>query len=170
MVQKWPDLGESAGRMLVSYASIGALICVIITFILGNKGVKSSPIILTYTFMTALVSLILWAFPSPMVASVGAFFLGYFSAGGLIQLGLTLLVEHSRRGKGVLTSFYTISEGIAQFSIPLVLAAIYKFDIAYVFLLNAVVALFGFTLILIVNIRDKRRKAHQDLQINESVS
>ena len=71
-------LGESAGRMLVSYASVGALICVIVTFILGNKGVKSSPIILTYTFMTALVSLVLWVFPSPMVASVGALFLGYF--------------------------------------------------------------------------------------------
>ena len=161
-------LGESAGRMLVSYASIGALICVIVTFILGNKGVKSSPIILTYTFMTALVSLVLWAFPSPMVASVGAFFLGYFSAGGLIQLGLTLLVEHSKRGKGVLTSFYTISEGIAQFSIPLVLAAISQFDIAYVFLLNAIVALLGFALVSIVNIRDKRRQAHQSLQLNES--
>lgn len=161
-------LGESAGRMLVSYASVGALICVVVTFILGNKGVKSSPIILTYTFMTALVSLVLWVFPSPMVASVGAFFLGYFSAGGLIQLGLTLLVEHSKRGKGVLTSFYTISEGIAQFSIPLVLAAISQFDIAYVFLLNAIVALLGFALVSIVNIRDKRRQAHQSLQLNES--
>src|SRR4051812_8645761 len=67
-------LGESVGRMLVSYASLGALICVVVTFILGNKGVKSSPIILTYTFMTALVSLVLWLFPSPMIASVGAFF------------------------------------------------------------------------------------------------
>ena len=117
--------------------------------------------------MTALVSLILWAFPSPMVASVGAFFLGYFSAGGLIQLGLTLLVEHSSRGKGLLTSFYTIAEGIAQFSMPLILAAIYKFDITYIFLLNAVVALLGFALVLIVSIRDKRIKARQDLQISE---
>ncbi|KAA9029908.1 MFS transporter [Niallia endozanthoxylica] len=161
------QLGENAGRMLVSYASIGSLICVIVTFTLGNKGVKSSPIILTYTIMTALISLVLWAFPSPMVASVGAFFLGYFSAGGLIQLGLTLLVDHSNRGKGVLTSLYTISEGIAQFSMPLILAAISKFDIAYVFLLNAAVALLGFALVLIVWIRDKQRKVHQDIQINE---
>ncbi|WP_260287217.1 MFS transporter [Peribacillus aracenensis] len=163
-------LGENAGRMLVSYASIGSLICVIVTFTLGNKGVKSPSIILTYTSMTALVSLVLWAFPSPMVASVGAFFLGYFSAGGLIQLGLTLLVEHSNRGKGLLTSLYTIAEGIAQFAMPLVLAAIYKVDITYIFLLNAFVALFGFTLVLIVHIRDKRRKVHQDLQINEPAS
>lgn len=163
-------LGENAGRMLVSYASIGSLICVIVTFTLGNKGVKSPPIILTYTFMTALVSLVLWAFPSPMVASVGAFFLGYFSAGGLIQLGLTLLVEHSNRGKGLLTSLYTIAEAIAQFAMPLVLAAIYKVDITYIFLLNSFVALFGFTLVLIVHIRDKRRKVHQDFQINEPAS
>ena len=66
-------LGENAGRMLVSYASIGALMCILITFILGNKGVKSTPIILTYTFMTALVSFVLWAFPLPIVATVGAF-------------------------------------------------------------------------------------------------
>ena len=163
-------LGEGAGRMLVSFASIGAVICVIVTFILGNKGVKSSPIILTYTFMTALVSLVLWAFPSPMVASVGAFFLGYFSAGGLIQLGLILLVEHSNRGKGVVTSYYTIAEGIAQFSIPLVLAAISKVDIAAIFLINAFVSLLGFSLILVVFIRDKRRAAaEQDIQVNELV-
>ena len=161
-------LGENAGRMLVSYASIGALICVLITFILGNKGVKSTPIILIYTFMTALISFVLWAFPLPIVATVGAFLLGYFSTGGLIQLGLTLLIEHSRRGKGVLTSFYTIAEGVAQFSLPIALAAISQFDIAYVFLVNAVIALFGFTLVLIVNIRDKRRQAHQSLQLNES--
>jgi MFS family permease len=120
--------------------------------------------------MAGLVSLILWAFPSPVVATVGAFLLGYFSAGGIIQLGLTLLVEHSRRGKGVVTSLYTIAEGIAQFTMPLVLAAISKFDIAYIFLLNAFVALFGFALVLIVYIRDKRRKVHQDLQINEPAS
>lgn len=163
-------MGENAGRMLVAYGSIGSLVCVVITFLLGNKGVKSPPIILTYTFMTALVSLVLWAFPSPMVASVGAFFLGFFSAGGLIQLGLTLLVEHSSRGKGLLTSLYTIAEGIAQFAIPLVLAAISNFDIAYIFLLNAFIALFGFALVFIVHIRDKRKKAHQDLQINAPAS
>lgn len=163
-------MGENAGRMLVSYGSIGALICVLVTFTLGNKGVKSAPIILIYTFMTALISLVLWAFPSPMVATVGAFFLGYFSSGGLIQLGLTILVDHSNRGKGVLTSLYTISEGIAQFSIPIILAAIYKFDITYIFLLNAIVALFGFTLVLIVSIRDKQRKAQQNIRINESAS
>ena len=50
---------------------------------------------------------------------------------------------------------------------PVALAAISKFDIAYIFLLNAFVALFGFALVLIVSIRDKRRKAHQDLQISE---
>jgi len=163
-------LGENAGRMLVSYGSIGALICVLVTFTLGNKGVKSAPIILIYTFMTALVSLVLWAFPSPMVASVGAFFLGYFSSGGLIQLGLTLLVDHSTRGKGVLTSLYTISEGVAQFSMPIILAAIYKVDITYIFLLNAAVALFGFTLVLIVAIRDKQRKAQQAIQMKETAS
>ena len=62
----------------------------------------------------------------------------------------------------------TIAEGIAPFTMPLVLAAISKFDIAYIFLLNAFVALFGFALVLIVYIRDKQRKAHQDLQINDT--
>ena len=163
------QLGESAGRMLVSYGSIGALTCVIITFIMGNKGVKSSPILLTYTFMTGVVSFVLWAFPSPIVAAVGAFFLGYFSAGGIIQLGLTLLIAHSSKGKGYLTSLYTISEGIAQFTIPLVLAAISSVNIASIFLLNGFIAIFGFSLILIVNIREKRRKTlhqEQDIQIN----
>lgn len=163
-------MGEGAARVLVSYGSIGALICVLITFTLGNMGVKSTYIMMTYTFMAAMVSLVLWAFPSPTVATIGAFFLGYFSAGGLIQLGLTLLAQHSRRGKGYVTSLYTIAEGIALFAMPLVIAAISKVDIAGIFLLNAFVSLFGFTLILIVFIRDKRSAVNQDLQLNKQIS
>ena len=154
-------MGENAARVLVSYGSIGALICVLVTFGLGNKGVKSSYIIMAYTVMTTIISVVLWAFPTPMVATVGAFFLGYFSSGGLIQLGLTLLAEHSPRGKGFATSLYTIAEGIALFAMPLVVAAISKVDIAAIFLLNAFVSLLGFSLILAVFIRDKRRATVQ---------
>ena len=160
-------MGENAARVLVSYGSIGAFICVLVTFGLGNRGVKSSYIIMVYTVMTTIISVVLWAFPTPMVATVGAFFLGYFSAGGLIQLGLTLLAEHSPRGKGFSTSLYTIAEGIALFSMPLVVAAISKVDLAAIFLLNAFVSLLGFSLILVVFIRDKRRASvQQDIPLN----
>lgn len=82
--------------------------------------------------------------------------LGYFSAGGIIQLGLTLLAEVSARGKGFVTSLYTIAEGIAVFVIPLIAAAISRVDIAAIFLLNAGIALFGLALLLIVFARKKK--------------
>ncbi|MCB2609647.1 MFS transporter, partial [Listeria monocytogenes] len=77
----------------------------------------------------------LFAFPSEIVCIGGAFLLGYFSAGGIIQLGLTLLAEGSARGKGFVTSLYTIAEGIAVFIIPVIAAAISRIDIAAIFLL-----------------------------------
>jgi len=154
-------MNDGAARMLVSYGSIAALVCVLITFTLGNKGVKSPYFLMTYTFMASVISFILWAFPTPIVGVVGAIFLGYFSAGGLIQLGLTLLVEKSKRGKGLITSLYTIAEGIAVFTIPLAAAAISKVNIGGIFLMNSLIAFIGFSLVLTVFIRGKRNPAKE---------
>lgn len=147
---------DDASRLLVSYASVGAIICVCVTFILGNRGVRTLHILITYVTMTMLISFTLFAFPSEIVCIVGAFLLGYFSAGGIIQLGLTLLAEVSARGKGFVTSLYTIAEGIAVFIIPLIAAAISRIDIAAIFLLNAGIALFGLALLMIVFTRKKK--------------
>lgn len=147
---------DNASRLLVSYASVGAIVCVCITFVLGNRGVKTLYILITYVTMTMLISFVLFAFPNEIVCLVGAFLLGYFSAGGIIQLGLTLLAEVSARGKGFVTSLYTIAEGIAVFSIPLIAAAISRIDIAAIFLLNSGIALFGLILLMIVFVRKRK--------------
>ncbi|MBC1483097.1 MFS transporter [Listeria sp. FSL L7-1485] len=151
---------DNASRLLVSYASVGAILCVCVTFILGNRGVKTLYILITYVTMTMLISFVLFAFPNEIICLVGAFLLGYFSAGGIIQLGLTLLAEVSARGKGFVTSLYTIAEGIAVFSIPLIAAAISRIDIAAIFLLNSGIALFGLILLMIVFVR--KRKFRRD--------
>lgn len=146
-----------SARHLVSYASIGALVCVVTTFILGNRGVRSQKFLLLYTFMTMIVSLTLWKVHAPVVSIVCAVLLGFFSSGGLIQLGLTLLVEKSKRGKGLVTSYYTIAEGIALFVIPFATAKISLTNISNIFLLNAMIALFGIILILLAT-----KKTHGD--------
>lgn len=147
---------DNASRLLVSYASVGAILCVCVTFVLGNRGVKTLYILITYVTMTMLISFTLFIFQTEIVCLVGAFLLGYFSAGGIIQLGLTLLAEVSARGKGFVTSLYTIAEGIAVFVIPLIAAAISRIDIAAIFLLNSGIALFGLILLLIVFTRKKK--------------
>ncbi|MDT3427081.1 MFS family permease [Paenibacillus forsythiae] len=149
-------MSEGSSRLLVSYGSLGAICCVLVTFLLGNRGIKPIYFMMIYTVMTAVVSLVIWAFPVPAVCTAGAVLLGYFSSGGLIQLGLTLLAEKSSRGKGLVTSLYTIAEGVAIFTIPLVAAAISRVNIGGIFLLNAAVALFGFVLSLIVFTRDRQ--------------
>ncbi|MCQ6276683.1 hypothetical protein JMM81_17375 [Bacillus sp. V3B] len=53
---------------------------------------------------------------------------------------------------------------------PLVAAAISKVDVAGILLLNAFVALCGFTMMLIVFIRSKRGTVHQELSLNEQAS
>ncbi|WP_099222772.1 MFS transporter [Listeria costaricensis] len=150
-------MSENTSKMLVSLESIGAIICVIVTFTLGSRGVSTLKILLTYLTMTMFISLVLWAVPNPIVATICSVLLGYFSAGGLIQLGLTLLAEVSTRGKGFVTSLYTIAEGIAVFGIPIVAGAMSRTNIANIYLLNALVALFGLTLLIIILVRKKQR-------------
>lgn len=55
---------DNASRLLVSYASVGAILCVCVTFILGNRGVKTLHILITYVTMTMLVSFTLFCIPN----------------------------------------------------------------------------------------------------------
>ncbi|AKG33450.1 MFS transporter [Paenibacillus durus] len=160
-------MSEGSSRLLVSYGSLGAICCVLVTFTLGNRGIKSIYFMMLYTVMTAVISLVIWAFPVPVVCTAGAVLLGYFSSGGLIQLGLTLLAEKSSRGKGLVTSLYTIAEGVAIFTIPLVASAISRVNIGGIFLLNGAIALFGFTLTLIIFTRDKRPINEASVQVEQ---
>jgi MFS family permease len=143
-------LSTGLSRQLVSYASLGAITCVLFTFFLSKRGVSTSKIVIIYTFVTTLLSLMLWLVHTPLLTIIGAVLLGFFSCGGLIQLGLTLLAFVSEKGKGFITSLYNIAEAIAYFLIPFLVSFVAECGAEYAFLINALFAFAGCMMVLIV--------------------
>lgn len=146
-------MGDTASRALISYYSIGSLLCVFITSALVKKMFKPIQFLVIYTFISFVSLLILWLFPTPLVCMIGAFVIGFRAAGGVMQLGLTVMSEMFPAGKGTVTGIFYTAGSIASFTIPLITGQMSKTSVANIMLFDVVIALVGFVLAIIIYVR-----------------
>ncbi|REC32700.1 MFS transporter [Enterococcus pseudoavium] len=154
--------GEQVGHMttdnanlLISYYSTGSLICVAVTAALATK-VRPIYLVTLYTFVSFVTIAIMWLFPSPTIMMVGAGLVGFFAAGGVMQLGLTVMGEMFPAGKGTITGIFYTFGSIASFLIPIVAAAIAKTNVRGIMLFDTIIAGVGFLLAVIIFIRYRK--------------
>ncbi|TZE81104.1 MFS transporter [Calorimonas adulescens] len=150
------QMGELASRSLMSYYSVGSLACVFISSFLQQKGVKPRALIVVYTFISMITLGAVYLFPSPTVTSIGAFAIGFSAAGGVMQLGLTLMSEIYPYGKGTVTGIFYTSGSIASFTIPVITGIMSTTSIASIMGFDAVIAVIGFVCGIIIAIRHKQ--------------
>lgn len=154
--------GEEVARMttdnanlLISYYSTGSLVCVAVTAVLATK-VRPVYLVVLYTLVSFVTILVMWLFPTPTVMMIGAAFVGFFAAGGVMQLGLTVMGEMFPAGKGTITGVFYTFGSIASFLIPIIAAAIAKTNVRGIMLFNTIIAGIGFLLAVIIFIRYRR--------------
>lgn len=152
------NMSDSASRALISYYSIGSLVCVFVTSALVKKRVKPMSFLLIYTFISFISLLIIWLYPIKIVCSIGAFVVGFSAAGGVMQLGLTVMAEMFPSGKGKVTGIFYTAGSIASFTIPLITGHLSKTNVANIILLDVGIALLGFILALIIFIQFNKNK------------
>lgn len=154
--------GEEVARMttdnanlLISYYSTGSLVCVAVTAVLATK-VRPVYLVVLYTLVSFVTILVMWLFPTPTVMMIGAAFVGFFAAGGVMQLGLTVMGEMFPAGKGTITGVFYTFGSIASFLIPIIAAAIAKTNVRGIMLFDTIIAGIGFLLAVIIFIRYRR--------------
>lgn len=154
--------GEEVARMttdnanlLISYYSTGSLVCVAVTAVLATK-VRPVYLVVLYTLVSFVTILVMWLFPTPTVMMIGAAFVGFFVAGGVMQLGLTVMGEMFPAGKGTITGVFYTFGSIASFLIPIIAAAIAKTNVRGIMLFDTIIAGIGFLLAVIIFIRYRR--------------
>lgn len=150
--QQAAGMSEAASKLLLSSYSTGSLLCVAFTAIVGLK-LRSVNLVLVYTFMSLVSIAAMWLFPSPLVVQVGAAAVGFFAAGGVMQLGLTVMGEMFPAGKGTITGIFYTFGSIASFVVPIWAAAIEKTNVRNIMLLDTIFAAIGFVIAIIVYIR-----------------
>ncbi|MGY3704056.1 MFS transporter [Vagococcus martis] len=150
------NMGDTSSRALISYYSVGSLLCVFVTSALVKKKFQPVTFLVGYTFISFVALLIMWLFPTALVCTIGAFVVGFSAAGGVMQLGLTVMADMFPSGKGKVTGIFYTAGSIASFTIPLVTGQLSKTNVANIILLDVGIALLGFLLAIVIFIRFKK--------------
>lgn len=146
---------------LLSIYTCGSLLCVLITAPLARKAERATSLLMLYTFISFIALLIVCLHPTPYVVIAFAFVIGFSSAGGVVQIGLTLMAARFPYAKGKATGIYYSAGSIATFTIPLITARISETSIAHIMWFDTGIAAVGFLLALFIGYRSRSALKHQ---------
>ncbi|MCT2874846.1 MFS transporter [Limosilactobacillus fermentum] len=124
--QYLPNFGTSVlkvspeqAKTLVSFYAMASMISVFVTAALVTK-VKHLLLISIYGTVAALALFMMILVPSLTTARIGSVAIGFFAAGGIWQVGLSILTSYFPTGNGKLTSYYSFMASLTYFVGPLV--------------------------------------------------
>ena len=146
---------EASGLMF--YYGTGSLIAAFATSYLVKSLVKPTTVLVIYPLVSFFALLVMFFFQTAAVIKIGSFVLGFFAAGGVLQLSMTAMVEFFPKGKGTMGALVYTCSSVATFSIPVVAGYLTRsYDISYTLLFDAVVTGVGVLLALVVMYRYRK--------------
>lgn len=147
-------MAQGAAHSLVSWYSLGSIICVLLTAVLGKK-ISEIQFVPVYTLGAFVSLLLMWMFPtSAVLMGILALLVGFFAAGGVMQLALTVMAYFFPAGKGTVTGFFYTAGSIASFTIPLLIGWIG--NMKNVMFFDVIIALIGFIDTALIAMRYKK--------------
>ncbi len=151
-------VSTTASKTLVSWYAMSSMISVFLTAFIVTK-THPLNVILVYSAISFAALAIMIVYPTLTTARMGSIAIGFFGAGGLWQLGLSVLTEYFPKGRGKITSYYSSMAALTYFLGPLVSSMLIKDtaqSVLMVFITTAVMALISIigSTILIVRKRN----------------
>jgi MFS family permease len=108
-----------AARGVSAVFSVSTISSVVLTSMLLHRGIKEVSILVCYTCLSTIGIGLSLVFPSAATLYVTSIVLGFCMAGGLLQIGSTLLSSFFPQHKGRNTSLYNVSFALATYIVPL---------------------------------------------------
>nr|WP_269746242.1 MFS transporter [Pediococcus parvulus] len=151
-------LGLSAGtaKGLISWYAISSLCSVFITSVLVTK-IRPMYLVTIYSAISLLFLILLVSAPSLLMIRITSIVIGFFAAGGIWQLGLTVLTQYFPLKKGKVTGYYSFATALTYFVGPFVSSFIINdtaVSVLRVFQIDVGVTLIGVAIILVVLLRN----------------
>ena len=146
-------MAETDALKTISYYSMGLLVCVFIFAALLKKMVRPIWANVFNAGLASITAAVIYLYPSPLVCNAGSFLIGFSAAGGILQLGVSVMSEFFPKGKAKVTSVYMMMGGVANFIIPLITGYLSNIGLQYIILLDLAFALLAFITAIIVFIR-----------------
>lgn len=149
-------MNHSNSLVLVSAYSIGSFASVFLTSLIVKRGVAPTLLIVWCTVISLFLLIGMTLFPSVPMFLVGSIGIGVFAAGGIWQLGLAVLLELFSKGKGRITSYYSIATSVSVMVIPYITGQLEKINVSMIFGLNILLTAIGVVAAVIIRYRYKK--------------
>lgn len=153
--------GLSNPALLQSVYAITSLISVLVTTWMVNKGLRESTVLIIYPAISAIALLLAYFIHSGILLYVVSALMGWFAAGGLMQLAISLLSGLYPSYKATATSAIGLANGISNWGV-IQIAALITANFGMnaprdILLFNFVICLIGVGLAIIVRIYQNKR-------------
>lgn len=150
------QISKNNSLIFVSIYSVCSFISVFLTSAIVKKGVNIPSFIAVcvgITGLSLLYMIIQPNLPSIIIASVCV---GFFSAGGIWQLGLSVLLEFFPSRKGIITSYYSLATALSVMGSPYLTGILAEKSIHLVFVYVIILSVVGCFAITLVNSRYRK--------------
>ena len=140
-------VGWAEPQVMQSFYAIGTMIGLVITALLTSK-IKDVRFVMIYPAVCALMMVAVLMAPSQGILKVGAFVLGWFGAGGLLQIATSVCNMLFPKIKGTVTALVMIASSLCNYTL---LTAAASMTPSGVMVMNIVLTAIGVLLGVFVN-------------------
>jgi MFS family permease len=148
------SMDADIANFIPTFFAVGSIIGVIIAIIAQSK-FKAVDVMVALTATSLVATLLVRFVPSVSTLIIGTVLIGFAAAGGVLQMGITLMTEMIPMGKGVVSGIFLSMGSIASIVVPMVVSAIEAQNHLNVMLFNAGLAAVGLLCAIVINIRFK---------------
>ncbi len=159
----WMNCNQELGKLyglaepsqIQSFYSVGIVAALFVSAALLKKGIKPVKILIGYPSIALITLIILYFVRTPWMCLAGGFLVGFFAAGGVLQLITAVANEMFPKHRGVITSIVMIASSLANYLVVSVAGVITKVGGTegprYVVLFNIVMTFIGVLLAIYLN-------------------
>lgn len=170
----WMNCNQELGALygladpskIQSVYSVGIICALFVNAALMARGLKPIKILLIYPCMALITLGITYFVQAPFMCLAAGFLLGFFAAGGVLQIVTAVANEMFPKNRGVITSIVMISSSVANYAVLNVASLLTKIGGVdgprLVVLFNMAVTLVGIFLALILTKRFDKDAEPQD--------
>ena len=140
-----------------SLYSIGIVLALFVNAALLARGLKPSKILIIYPAVSVVTLVAVLLVQQPWICYPAGFLMGFFAAGGVLQLVTSVAVEMFPRNRAVMTSIVMIASSIANYAVLSIAGLLTSIGGAdgprLIMLFNIAVTVLGVALAVVLNAR-----------------
>lgn len=141
--ERYTDVSSNDSLIFVSVYSVCSFVSVFLTSFIVKKGINVPKFMFVCSLLTGMSVLFMVLFPSVISIILGSVNVGFFAAGGIWQLGLSVLLEFFPHRKGVVTSNYSLATSFSVMASPYLTGLMVEQNLKFVFLYVVLLASIG---------------------------